>query len=168
MFARHLTVPSNMVLCLSGVHSILTLFSFQRSSPSCDGLYILPNSQELVKNFFKKFFLRSRKKTYPVSFQGPLQCPVPDGLISISQLGRSVNYFFTENLRYTKKRAFFFVRSLFWVYQTNKFLCFLFCHLIYLIYIGSCQLSKDSFFFGISFGTFAGHFPVLVFCWLYA
>ena len=95
MFARHLTVPSNMVLCLSGVHSILTLFSFQRSSPSCDGLYILPNSQELVKNFFKKFFLRSRKKTYPVSFQGLLQCPVPDGLISISQITTSVNYFFT-------------------------------------------------------------------------
>ena len=98
MFARHLTVPSNMVLCLSGVHSILTLFSFQRSPPSCDGLYILPNSQELVKDFFfgriEQFFTSSSKDIFRLC-QGPLQYPVPDGLISISQLALAVNYFFT-------------------------------------------------------------------------
>ena len=34
MFARRLTAPSNMALYLSGVHSYVALFSFQRSSAS--------------------------------------------------------------------------------------------------------------------------------------
>ena len=34
MFARRLSAPSNMALYLSGVHSYVALFSFQRSSAS--------------------------------------------------------------------------------------------------------------------------------------
>ena len=35
MFARRLSAPSNMALYLSGVHSYVALFSFQRSSAAC-------------------------------------------------------------------------------------------------------------------------------------
>ena len=52
---------------------------------ACQGLF----SEELNNSS------HPHQKTYPVSFQGPLQCPVPDGLISISQITTSVNYFFT-------------------------------------------------------------------------
>ena len=52
---------------------------------ACQGLF----SEELNNSS------HPHQKTYPVSFQSSLQCPVPDGLISISQITTSVNYFFT-------------------------------------------------------------------------
>ena len=66
---------SKEVTSHSGVHSILTLFSFQRSSPSCDGLYILPNSQELVKNFFEEIFSSFSQKDISRPFSRPFIVP---------------------------------------------------------------------------------------------
>ena len=53
--------------------------------------------KSLSRTFFgriEQFFTSSQKNIFRLC-QGPLQCPVPDGLISISQITTSVNYFFT-------------------------------------------------------------------------
>ena len=65
MFARRLSAPSNMALYLSGVHSYVALFSFQRSSaievvsPTARLVYhTIPFCQALILNsFVSKLYL---------------------------------------------------------------------------------------------------------------
>ena len=51
----------------------------------------------LSRTFFEEVFSSFSQKIYSISSQGSLQCPVPDGLISISQIVPSVNYFLAKD-----------------------------------------------------------------------